>query len=106
MSFRPEVSPAIPEETVRAARASFPKGSRYTRLRDELGAVFDDARFAGLFPVRGRPAEASWRLALVTLFQFAEGLPDRQAAGRSAAGSTGSMPWRCPCPTLASTAPC
>lgn len=40
MSLRPEVSPAIPEETVRVARASFPKGSRYTRLRDELGAVF------------------------------------------------------------------
>jgi len=80
MSLRPEVSPAIPEETVRVARASFPKGSRYTRLRDELGAVFDDARFAGLFPARGRPAEAPWRLALVTLFQLAEGLPDRQAA--------------------------
>ena len=41
MSLRPEMSPAIPEETVRVARASFPKGSRYTRLRDELGAVFD-----------------------------------------------------------------
>jgi len=50
------------------------------RLRDELGAVFDDTRFAGLFPFRGRPAEAPWRLALVTLFQFAGGLPDRQAA--------------------------
>ena len=80
MSLRPEVSPAIPEETVRVARASFPKGGRYMRLRDELGAVFDDARFAGLFPARGRRAEAPWRLALVTLFQFAEGLPDRQAA--------------------------
>jgi len=68
MSLRPEVSPAIPEETVRVARASFPKGGRYMRLRDELGAVFDDARFAGLFPARGRPAEAPWRLALVTLF--------------------------------------
>ena len=77
MSLRPEVSPAIPEETVGVARASFPKGGRYMRLRDELGAVFDDTRFADLFPARGRPAEAPWRLALVTLF-----------------GSTGSMPWR------------
>ena len=80
MSLRPQVCPTVPEETVRIARASFPKGSRYMRLRDELGAVFDDSRFAGLFPTRGRPAEAPWRLALVTLFQFAEGLPDRQAA--------------------------
>jgi transposase len=80
MSLRPQICPSVPEETVRIARASFPKGSRYMRLRDELGAVFDDSRFAGLFPTRGRPAEAPWRLALVTLFQFAEGLPDRQAA--------------------------
>src|SRR3954470_9707408 len=80
MSPRPQVCPTVPEETVRIARASFPKGNRYMRLRDELGAVFDDSRFAGLFPRRGRPAEAPWRLALVTLFQFAEGLPDRQAA--------------------------
>ena len=50
MSLRPEVSPAIPEDIVRVARASFPRGGRYMRLRDELGAVFDDARFAGLFP--------------------------------------------------------
>ena len=41
-------------------RASFAKGSRYMRLRDEFGAVFDDARFAGLSPARGRPAEAPW----------------------------------------------
>ena len=80
MSLRPQRVPAVPEETVRVARASFPRGSLYMRLRDELGAVFDDACFAGLFPARGRPAEAPWRLALVTSFQFAEGLPDRQAA--------------------------
>ena len=29
MSLRPQVPPAIPEETVRIARASFPKGGRY-----------------------------------------------------------------------------
>ena len=29
---------------------------------------------------RGRPAETPWRLALVTVLQFAEGLSDRQAA--------------------------
>ncbi len=64
MSLRPEVSPAIPDETVRVARASFPKGGRTMRLRDELGAVFDDARFAGLFPPvaarRRRPGGLLW----------------------------------------------
>jgi hypothetical protein len=33
-----------------------------------------------LFEVRGRPAIAPWRLALVTVMQFSEGLSDRQAA--------------------------
>ena len=46
MSLRPQICPTVPEETVRIARASFPKGSRSMRLRDELGAVFDDSRFA------------------------------------------------------------
>jgi transposase len=32
-----------------------------------------------LFPKRGRPAEAPWQLALVCVFQFIEGLSDRQA---------------------------
>jgi transposase len=33
-----------------------------------------------VFPVHGQPAEAPWRLALVTLMHDAEGLTDRQAA--------------------------
>ena len=31
----------IPEETVRIARAAFPKGSPYMRFRDELGSIQD-----------------------------------------------------------------
>jgi transposase len=49
-------------------------------LRDELGALAADEDFAPLFPTRGQPAEAPWRLTLVTLFQFIEGLSDRAAA--------------------------
>ena len=36
--------------------------------------------FTALFPSRGQPAETPWRLALVLVFQFAEGLSDEQAA--------------------------
>jgi len=36
--------------------------------------------FAALFPRRGQPAEAPWRLALVTVMQYMEDLSDRQAA--------------------------
>src|SRR3954451_13540340 len=80
MSLRPEPAGPIPAETARVARAAFPKGHPCLRLRDELGPIYDDARFAALFPAHGRPAEAPWRLALVTVLQFAEGLSDRQAA--------------------------
>lgn len=70
----------IPDETVRIARAAFPKGSLAMRIRDEVGIIYQDEAFAPLFPRRGRPAEAPWRLMLVTLLQFAEDLTDRQAA--------------------------
>src|SRR5215218_9385840 len=80
MSLRPEPALAVPEETARVARAAFPTASACMVLRDALGAVYEDAAFAPLFAARGRPAEAPWRLALVTVLQFAEGLSDRQAA--------------------------
>src|SRR5512138_3673099 len=50
------------------------------RMRDELGVLDEDAAFVALFPARGQPAEPPWRLALVLVLQFAEGLSDRQAA--------------------------
>ena len=80
MSLHPDPLRLVPEETARVARAVFPTGTLYLLLRDELGTIYDDAEFADLFPKRGQPAEAPWRLALVTVLQFAEGLPDRQAA--------------------------
>lgn len=80
MSLRHEQISPIPEETARVARAAFPKGNTYMTMRDLLGTIYEDAQFAPLFSARGTPAEAPWRLALVTVMQFAEGLPDRQAA--------------------------
>lgn len=70
----------IPVDTARVAHAAFPKGHPYLRLADELGNLFTDEDFASLFPCHGQPALAPWRLALVTILQFAEGLSDRQAA--------------------------
>ena len=80
MALQPTPIGAVPEETARVARPAFPKGNVYMQMRDVLGAVYHDATFADMFTTRGRPAEAPWRLALVTLMQFAEGLSDRQAA--------------------------
>ena len=80
MSLQPRPVPPIPIETARVAHAAFAKGNVFLRMRDELGAIYDDVAFASLFPRRGQPAVAPWRLALVTIFQFAEDLSDRQAA--------------------------
>lgn len=78
--LRPDIISPIPEETARVAHAAFPKGHPYLRLADELGALFTDELFAPLFPAHGQPACAPWRLALVTILQFAERLSDRRAA--------------------------
>src|SRR5215207_9839682 len=72
--------PPVPDDTARIARAAFPRGNPYVLLRDRLGPVFDDAGFADLYPRRGQPGYTPWRLSLVTLLQFREGLSDRQAA--------------------------
>ncbi len=80
MSLQAHAVTPVPDETARIARRAFPKGSRWLRLRDELGTIYADRDFTTLFPTRGRPALAPWRLALVTVLQFAEGLSDRQAA--------------------------
>ena len=80
MSMKPQPIPEIPPETVRVVRAAFPKGNIYIHLRDTLGTIYQDEQFAELYPRRGQPAQAPWRLALVSVMQFREGLSDRQAA--------------------------
>ena len=80
MSLHPQVLCPIPEETARVARAAYPKGNVYMRIRDELGTLYKDESFEHLFPHCGQSAEAPWRLLLVCLMQFAEGLSDQQAA--------------------------
>lgn len=80
MSMHPQPIGPVPEDTARVARAAFPKGNLYMQIRDVLGTIYDDEDFSELFEVRGRPAITPWRLALVTVMQFSEGLSDRQAA--------------------------
>src|SRR4051794_1166302 len=80
MSLQPQVPGPIPDDTAAVARRAFPKSNFCLRLRDELGSLYTDHQFAPLFATRGQPAETPWRLALVLVLQFAEGLTDRQAA--------------------------
>src|SRR6478735_5937376 len=76
---RAEIAP-VPAATAQVAAAAFPKGCPAMRMRDELGAVYDDRMFTSLYPARGQPAHSPWRLALLTVLQFAEGLPRRRSS--------------------------
>jgi transposase len=80
MSLKAQAVCPIPPETVRVARAAYPKGTLCMRMREVLGSIYTDEQFATLFPKEGQPAQAPWRLALVTVLQFVENLSDQQAA--------------------------
>lgn len=76
----PQSDHEIPELTQQVARAAFPKGNKVMKIRDALGPIFEDELFKELYPFKGQPAESPAKLAMVTLFQYMEGLTDREAA--------------------------
>ena len=78
--MQPRPWPEVPAGTARVARRAFRKGALAIRVRDELGAWYEDADFAGGYGVRGAPGISPAQLAVVTVLQFAENLTDRQAA--------------------------
>jgi transposase len=80
MCLHPLRCDVIPEQTIQVARAAFPQGNPYMRMRDALGPIYTNPAFAALFAHTGRPAEAPAQLALITVMQFAEGLSDVQTA--------------------------
>ncbi|MDJ0596276.1 MAG: transposase [Pleurocapsa sp. MO_226.B13] len=80
MSLHPQQLGVIPPETIRVAQLAFPKGNIYLKMRDELGVFYSDNNFNSLFSQKGQPAFSPWRLALITILQYVEGLTDRQAA--------------------------
>ncbi len=71
---------SAPGETAHIADAAFRAGTVYLRIRDELGPLFEDERFATVYASERQPALHPWQLALVSVIQFAENLSDRQAA--------------------------
>jgi transposase len=85
MTLHPTPASPVPEETVRIALAAVPKGNVSVQMRDVLGSIYTDEQFADLIAICGRPVVPPWRLALVTVMQFAEGLL-RPPSRRSGAG--------------------
>ena len=80
--MQPRPWPDVPELTAKVARSSFPKGNLAMRIREELGEVYADTRFAAAFGVRGRPGISPGQLMMASVLQFTENLTDRQAAER------------------------
>jgi transposase len=81
MTIQPRDHHPVPEQTQTIARQVFPKGNIYLQLRDEFGAIYEDAQFADLFcATSGQPGYSPGQLALVIVLQFMENLTDRQAA--------------------------
>ena len=82
-----------PSGTARVTRAAFPKGSLAMRIRDELGGLFSDADFAGLYPSRGsrrgRRAGWHWCRSCSSPRDSRTGRPQTQCVG----GWTGSTCW-------------
>ena len=91
--LRSNLDEPIPPETARVACAALNEDNRYMKLRKEFGTVFDDRVFAALFPTRGQPAAAPWRLALVTILQFAEACRTEGPLMRFVRASIGSICW-------------
>jgi transposase len=73
-----------PDPQIAAAIAAKYRGQRPRPLavliRDRLGQWLGDEAFAAAFGTRGKPGWSPSRLALVTVLQRAENLPDRLAA--------------------------
>ena len=80
MPHSSKVIPPLPKETFRAANAIFSRNNFYMRIGEHLEAILEDIqtlRFSG----KGEPGKGEdvfW--ALITFFQFVEGLTDVQAA--------------------------
>lgn len=81
MSLHVESFRALPEDTTRVAKAVFKRrGNIYLTIGDQLGPLFDAADFGCMYAADGKPALSPNLVALVTVFQFMENLPDRDAA--------------------------
>ncbi len=70
----------MPSETERIGQLLLTKDSAYRLVGEKLFATLSEQEFADLYPSEGQPGLSPVILALVTVFQFIEKLPDRQAA--------------------------
>jgi len=78
--LRPRDVSAIPPDTAAIGQVVLRPSDPYRLIGEHLAEILQDAQFAALYEPTGRAALSPALLALVTLFQFQENLPDRDAA--------------------------
>ncbi len=72
--------PSLPADTERAAKSVFNIENLYLAIGDRLDRLFDHINWDDLYAIDAKPAHNLFILAMVTIFQYAEDLPDHQAA--------------------------
>lgn len=76
---------ALPTDIAALGQKLLPQSNPYRVIGDQLADLLDDAQFAALYEPTGRAALSPTLLALVTLvtlFQYLEDIPDREAAAQ------------------------
>jgi transposase len=84
MTLRVRVNTEIPPDTAELGCKLLPATDPYRVIGEQLSNIVRDEDFAGLYEPTGREAVWPAMLALVTVFQFQEDLPDREAAEMAA----------------------
>jgi transposase len=79
MSDCPNPIPSIPKETARAANAIFGRNNFYIVIGEHLDALLEDIQLPGLSENECVSKREGAIGALITFFQFIEGLTDVQA---------------------------
>src|SRR5487761_1315889 len=80
MTLHPRDPTTMPADIAAVGDAVLGPTNPYRVLGDQLADMFSDVQFAPLYTPHGRAAISPSILALVTIFQFLENVPDRQAA--------------------------
>jgi len=80
MSMQTPFAAEIPKETRRLVEPLLAADSVYRLVGNEIDQIVSDEDFLDMYATEGRPAVNPVVLALVSIFQFLEKLPDRAAA--------------------------
>lgn len=96
MSLQWQLSRKVPKDTAEVGRAILKAGNVYRQIGDRFDELFpEEAVFASLYETQGRGAIPPLLMALVTVFQMLEKVPDW----------IGSMGCICPWATLGFISP-